>query len=248
MKTGVKILIGVGAAGAAAVGYYFWKLNSIDNGQLTMDNSKNTLNRLLETLPAPTKAPATEVQQTQVAKVVAMLNQSGAQAVPIVGQILGGIALVAGFIANGYAKAKAIKDQGAQVDEANRQLIIQNVELDDAIRQSTQQVNAINTEITRLGLSGIELSGLSDFLKKTFTPAKYQQNILDDKVEQNKQLQASAEQKLKTLESIEAELKRVYERLTGGKNLQKVLLIGGGVTVGLTVLYFLNDYFKWIKL
>lgn len=173
---------------------------------------------------------------------------AGAQAVPIVGQVLGAVALVSGYLASAYAKSKAIKQQSAQVDEANRLLIIQNAELDDSISKSHAQVNAINSEIARLGLSGVQLNGLTDFLKKTFTPAKYEAGILNDKVEQNKQLQTSAEQKISTLESIESELKRVYNKLTGGTNLQKVLVIGGSIAVGATILYFLNEKYKLVKL
>jgi len=169
-----------------------------------------------------------------------------ANAVPGVGQVLSAIALVSGLIAGARAKSNSIKEQSGQVDVANRDLIVLNAELDDSITKANQQINEVNTELTRMGLNGYQLNGFSDFLKKTFTPVRYQQGILDDKVAQNKQLQASAEQKIKSLEAIETELKRVYDKLTGGKTLQNVLLWGGGVAVGLTILYFLNEKFKWV--
>lgn len=169
-----------------------------------------------------------------------------AQAVPVVGQILGGLAIVAGFIASSQAKSKAIKAQGSEVDKANVELIAQNAELDDMISQSQRQIQSINSEITRLGLSG--LNGFTDFLKKTFTPAKYQQGILEDKVAANQRLTKEAEQKVTVLQGYQKQLQTLYDKLTGGKTIQRTLLIGGSVAVGLTILYFLNDHFKWIKL
>lgn len=172
----------------------------------------------------------------------------GAQAIPVIGQILGGLALIGGYLLQARAKAKSIKAQGAQVDTATVELQIQNAELDGMINNSNASLNNIKSEIGRLGLSGAALDGFSDFLKKTFTPARYQQSILDDKIQNYDALLKQMEAKISILQDLQNELNALYEKLTRGKNLQKALLIGGGIAIGLTALYFLNQKFKWFKL
>lgn len=170
------------------------------------------------------------------------------QAIPVVGQILGGLALIGGLILNARAKAKAAKAQSADVDVATASLQIQNAELDSMMANAQRTIANIKSEINRLGLNGTALDGFGDWLKKTFTPGRYQEGILQDKTAYYNQLVSEVENKIGVLEQAETELKRLYDQLTGGKNFQKILLIGGGVAVGLGVLYFLNEKFKWIKI
>jgi hypothetical protein len=171
----------------------------------------------------------------------------GAQALPVAGQILGGIALISGFIAGASAKAKAAKEQGAQIDAATVDLLQQNSQLDTMLRQSQQQVTDIKNEMNRLGLNGAALDGISDWLKQTFTPGAYQQSIVNDKTTNYNNLLSQVEGKISVLQQLESELKSLYDQLTGGKILQNLLLIGGSLAIGLGALYLLNDKFKWIK-
>lgn len=170
-----------------------------------------------------------------------------ATAVPVVGQILGGLALIGGMIATSRAKAKAAKDAGAQIDAATVELLQQNTQLDSMLVQAQKALTDVKSEINRLGLAGTSLDGFADWLSKTFTPGKYQANITADKQTNFNNLLAQVEQKIGVLQQMETELKRLYDQLTGGKTLQKVLVIGGSVALGLTALYFLNEKFKWIK-
>lgn len=169
------------------------------------------------------------------------------QALPVVGQILGGIALIGGYIVAARAKAKAVKDQATQVDAATVELLQQNSALDTMLATGQNKLAEIKAEINRLGLSGTALGGFADWLSKTFTPARYEQNILNDKTATYNNLLQQVENKIGMLQQMETELKRLYDQLTGGKTLQKVLVIGGSVALGLTALYFLNEKFKWIK-
>jgi len=194
-------------------------------------------------------AQATTAIATTGASLAASLVAAGvaSQAIPVVGQILGGIALISGFIAGARAKAKAAKEQGAQIDAATVDLLQQNSQLDTMLRQAQQQVSDIKSEMNRLGLNGAALDGFGDWLKKTFTPGAYQQSIVADKTENYNQLLSQVESKIGILQQFETELKNLYSKLTGGKNLQTALVIGGSVAVGLGVLYFLNEKYKWIK-
>lgn len=170
------------------------------------------------------------------------------QALPVIGQILGGIALVGGYILSARAKAKAAKEQGAQIDTATVQLLQQSSELDGMLLQAQKSLTEVRSEIIRLGLSGTALGGFSDWLAKTFTPGKYQARITADKQANYETLLNQVEQKITKLQSIETELNGLYDKLTSGKTLQKALLIGGGLALGLTAFYFLNEKYKWIKL
>lgn len=81
MKTGAKILIGAGAIGV--VGYLLYKkfgaqLNlslPLISEQPKALTPQEKFDKIIEALPAPTKAPATAEQQAQTAKIVAMLYQ-----------------------------------------------------------------------------------------------------------------------------------------------------------------------------
>lgn len=171
----------------------------------------------------------------------------GAQFIPVVGQILGGIALIGGFILTMRAKAKAARDQAAQVDVATVELLQQNAQLDTMLRQAQSEVVNIKNEMNRLGLNGAALNGFTDWLKQTFTPGKYEESVLNDKVANYNNLLKQVESKIGVLEQFEAELKTLYNKLTGSKDLQKALLIGGSVAVGLGIAYFLNEKYKWFK-
>lgn len=176
-----------------------------------------------------------------------------AQAVPVIGTILGAIAIVGGYLLAAKAKSKAIKAQASEVDKANTALIIENAELDIMISDVENKITNINTELTKAGLNG--LGSVKTFLKKallpvvaTFTNVRDQKGILEDKQSMNARLTKEADAKISLLETYENQLQSLYDKLTSGKNLQKVLLIAGGVAVGATILWFLNNHFKWVKL
>lgn len=171
---------------------------------------------------------------------------AGAQAIPVVGQVLGAVALVAGFIAAARAKSKAAKAGQKQVDQANIELLAANAEIDRNIATAQNEILKVNTELARLGLQGVPLNGFGDWLKKTFTPGRYQEGILADKVKENERLQKLYDEKILVLENAKGQLETIYNQLTGRKQTQTLLLWGGGLLVGGSILYGVAKYFKWI--
>lgn len=169
-----------------------------------------------------------------------------AQAIPVVGQVLGAVALVAGFIANARAKSKAAKASQKEVDKANIELIAANAEMDRNIATAQNEILKVNTELARLGLQGVQLNGIGTWLKKTFTPGKYQEGILADKVKENERLQKLYDDKIVVLEQTQSQLQTIYNKLTAGKNSQTILLWVGGTLLGGSILYGVAKYFKWI--
>lgn len=168
-----------------------------------------------------------------------------AQAVPVVGQVLGAIALVAGFVAKARAKAKAFKAESKNVDAANIELIKQNAELDGYLRVGQNEVNKIESELLKLGVKTQPLNGFGDWLKKTFAPGKYQEDIYNDKVKENTRLAALVEDKTNMLATMQTQLQNLYDTLTGAKTKRIVLYTGAGIGV-LAALYLLNKKFNWI--
>lgn len=171
---------------------------------------------------------------------------AGTQPIPVVGQILGAVAVIAGFIAKARARAKAAKAQSKEVDKATIELVAANQELDSMTLQSNLQLQQIQNELNKLGLNGID--GFGDWLKKTFTPGKYQEDILNDKVKNYQKLEAQVEAKITNLQNIQNQLQALADKLTRGKTLQRTLLIGGGIALGVTLFYFLNQKYKWVKI
>lgn len=217
------------------------QLGSIDAGQLAITAASTASASIAAAVASGAVAAGTATGAAGVLIAAGV----GAQAVPIIGTVLGALAIIGGYLLLAKSKSKAIKSQFAEVDQANAALIIENAELDAMIIESENKITAINTDLTKAGLNGLE--SLKTFLKKTITPVRYQQGILENKQQTYNRLTKEADEKISLLETYQTQLQTLYDKLTGGKNLQKVLLIGGSVAVGATILWFVN-HFKWIKL
>lgn len=169
------------------------------------------------------------------------------QVVPVVGQIAGAVLLVTGYIIAARAKAKNIKAQTANVEQQKaeaRQLLAQ---LDAQVVQANNSKANIVADLQKLGANVSGLHGFGDWLKKTFAPGAYQEDLLKQATGDLAQLQQTIEQRIGYLEQIEKELTTLYDRLTNMK-LKRGILWGVGIAGALTGLYFLNKEFKWIKL
>lgn len=172
---------------------------------------------------------------------------TAAQVIPIVGQIIGGIAILTGIIAQNVAKAKTIKSNIANVEQQQADLRTQIVDLDKLVVQADASKANILADMQRLGLSG-GLGSFSTFLKKTFTPGKYYGNILEDANAEVTRLQAAVDERIAYLDTIKTELTDLYDQLITGKRFQKILLWSGVGVATLGTLYLLNEKYKWIKL
>jgi hypothetical protein len=155
-----------------------------------------------------------------------------AQAVPVVGQVLGGIALVAGFIATSQAKAKSIKSSVREVDAQNAELRLQSVEVDKQIVQANTLKQSIQSQITALGLQGTHgLGSITGWLKETFTPAKVAQEQLTRSTTENNSLVNQINGKIAVLQNILTEFEALKAKFIKANTTQKVLAIGGTVIV-----------------
>jgi hypothetical protein len=175
-----------------------------------------------------------------------------AETVPVIGTILGSVAIIAGFIATQRAKVKSIKsslaDATAQRDALNRQ----NNELDQMIVDASNQRDSIINQINNIGI-GVNsnavagLGSLSDWLSKTFTPGKYYGAQIDDVNSQIVALTNTVESKIGVMQQIQQQLTDLGDQLTGGMFTQKVgkyLLWGAGGMAAAFGLYYLYKYFK----
>lgn len=167
----------------------------------------------------------------------------GAQAIPVAGQVLGAIAIVAGFLARGRAKAKAIKAERKLVEEQNNELKVLSVELDYNIAQAAAKQNEIVAELQRLGItinSGVNgLDGIGTWFKKTFAPGAYEKGLLKNAQNENATLQSQVENKINVLENMKNDLQRLYDTLTRGVTNQNLILYGGISAVVLGLLFIL---------
>lgn len=171
-----------------------------------------------------------------------------AQAVPVIGTIAGAVALLSAGILRVRGKAKAGQATSAQLRS-------QIAEVDALITQGNNNKANILAEMNRLGLSGLALDGFGDWLKKTFTPARYYGNEAAG-------LTAELENKIATAQALQTELETLQARLTKGKaaglpavinNLfspsvsptaKKVIVYGGGALIIGTTLYFIIKKIK----
>jgi len=190
--------------------------------------------------------------QTTVKLLTPLLGVATAsQVVPIAGQVIGVIAITAGFIASAQAKAKAIKGQKEEVDAQNQQLRELNGQYDQALAQTVDSQRQINMKLQALnGLSG--LGSLKTFFQKTFTPAKYAQGQLNESLAENERLTNQINEKDEALKALNENLQQLFDQLTKGifkQNTKQILIyagIGLGVAGALFGLYLLADNNKWI--
>ena len=79
-------------------------------------------------------------------------SAAAAQALPVIGQIAGTVAVVAGLIARSRSKVNALKAKKEEVDAVNQELRLQNVELGKGIADTYSQMQSIDLELQRIGL------------------------------------------------------------------------------------------------
>lgn len=167
-----------------------------------------------------------------------------ATTVPVVGAIAGTVAIIAGVIAAQRAKVKQIKSSVADLSEQKAFLQRQENELDQSIANArASQVNIVQ-QLQSLGLKP-SLSGLSDWLKKTFTPAKYYTAQAGSLQSEVAQLLSTVEQKISLLASMQQELEQLAASLQGGivfKQWAKVGLYAGGAALVGFILYRLYKH------
>jgi hypothetical protein len=173
---------------------------------------------------------------------------TAAAVVPVIGAIAGAVAIVAGLIANQRAKTKAIKSSLADAETQRVELMRQNNELDQAIYNTAASAQTIIDQIRKItGSQPQQLNGFNDWLKKTFTPAKYYGEKIEQAATDIDSLTAQAEGKINILSSMQSELQQLADTLTEGKNLQvlkKVLLYGG---ISVAAGYGLYELIKYLR-
>ena len=154
------------------------------------------------------------------------------QAVPVVGTILGAVAITAGLIARAQGKAKAIRGSGKEVDAQNTDLRVQSADLDNQINDITALKNQIVSQIKGLGVNAnvSGLGSLTSFFKDVFTPGKVAQSNLNKSNEENTRLIAEVNAKISTLQTLLDQFEALKAQFIKISTQQKIL-IGGGVTI-----------------
>ena len=144
------------------------------------------------------------------------------QAAPVVGQVLGAIALIAGLVARARAKKKAFDEQRAQVEVQNSEMRNLIAEMDTAIAQIERQLQASLVQIN-------QLSGLGGWFNRTFRPGKTAEREYNAAVSANEQLKRDLEMRMSTAEQLTQGLVQVLEKLTnvqGNRAAQNAVLFG----------------------
>lgn len=175
------------------------------------------------------------------------VGTTAAATIPVVGQIAGAVAIIAGLVARQRAKSKAIKSSLSDVESQRLALQQQNNELDQMIADASMQRNVIVAEIQRLGISGGGLNGLKDWWQKTFAPEKYYGAKIDMTVADIASLESAAQQKIGTLQNIQQQLQDLGDQLTEGQFTNKLgrYLVYGTIGIGtLFALYYLIKYLR----
>lgn len=185
----------------------------------------------------------------------------GAQAVPVVGNILGAVAILAGGIALAINKRKAGQSSVASVEAQQTEVRNQIAQLDQLIAQAEAKKTAILNDISRLGLSLSGLGSLKSWWKTTVLPVvapkKYYANATTSANNVLATLQTQLDTKIAYAKSLQAELENLQAQLVMGQaaglpsvinNLfpdsvsptaKKVIVYGSGAVALSTVLYFL---------
>jgi hypothetical protein len=163
----------------------------------------------------------------------------GAQAVPVIGTVLGGLALIGGALLAGRAKAKAIKGQISEVNQQTSQYQSALNDLDNAISKTEQAKAQALAELKRLGIfSGLNgMGSIGSWIKQTFTPGAYYGDKLANA---NTQLEIVSNQynaRLEYAAQLETDLKTILKQLTSAK-LKKAAIVGGLVIGSATLIYF----------
>lgn len=145
------------------------------------------------------------------------------QAAPVVGQVLGAIALIAGLVARARAKKKAFDEQRSQVEVQNSEMRNLIAEMDTSIAQIERQLQASLVQIN-------QLSGLgSSWFNRTFRPGKTAEREYNAAVSANEQLKRDLETRMGTAEQLTQGLVQVLEKLTnvqGNRAAQNAVLFG----------------------
>ena len=145
------------------------------------------------------------------------------QAVPVIGQVLGAIALIAGLFASARAKKKAFDEQRSQVEVQNSEMRNLIAEMDTSIAQIERQLQASLVQIN-------QLSGLgSSWFNRTFRPGKTAEREYNAAVSANEQLKRDLETRMGTAEQLTQGLVQVLEKLTnvqGNRAAQNAVLFG----------------------
>jgi DNA-binding protein H-NS len=156
-----------------------------------------------------------------------------AQAVPVVGTVLGGVALVAGAIAkliSARSEARAINKQAKGFEQAITLLRQKNTEADMAITQGNAVLESVKKQIQDTGLDGLD-----GWFKNTFFPRKAAKENLNDAVKKYNatypELEAALNEKLTVLETMQAQFTALQSKLTTNKNVLKY----GGIALAVIV-------------
>lgn len=172
------------------------------------------------------------------------------QTVPVVGTVLGAVALIGAGIAKllgGRKAAKALDKQRGQVNAALAAIVAANVEADKQIVLAETELAKVQAQLKQYGLSGLgclcDQPQLGSWFQRTFTPKKNAKKNLDKAVKRYNKLfpeyEADLNEKITYLESLQTQLKQVQAKLTGAKTVTQaggyalaiaaVLLIGGAL-------------------
>lgn len=167
-----------------------------------------------------------------------------AQALPVIGNIAGAVAVITGLLARQVSKSKTLNAGYKEVETYRAELQQQSNELDVMVSDATSQKVYLITQAAKVDPG---LSGFGDWLKKTLTPQKYYAAKIQTATASIEQLQGDIKQKIGTLEDIRSELVSLGQRLTKGNfdlvlsdegTMTKILLYGGLTLAGAATIYF----------
>jgi hypothetical protein len=144
----------------------------------------------------------------------------GAQAVPVVGTILGAVALAAAGVAkllSARKVAKGLHKEKEKLYQAISAIKAANGDADKIIAELQAKISQVNAQLKQSGLSGLD-GRFGTWIKKTFTPKRYAEKELtkaqtayDD---QYPKLEAELNTKIATIQKMQSDFDRLQARFT----------------------------------
>ena len=174
---------------------------------------------------------------------------AASSAVPVIGWVAAAVAVAAGFIAKGFAKAKAIKETRKEVQVQNLELSTLAAELDNNISELNLKRSSIYAALNNLGLNQ-NLSGLNGLLANIFTPGKVEEKKLNNATDENKRLNDEVNKKIAILEALQNDFKSIQDTFvkastevqkaaTTKSNIETGVIIGGSALILGSIAYLI---------
>jgi prefoldin subunit 5 len=159
----------------------------------------------------------------------------GAQAVPVVGTILGAVALAAAGVAKLLSARKVAKGLHKEKEKLYQAIDLirkANGDADKIIGDLQAKISQVNAQLKQSGLGSLE-GRFGTWIKKTFTPKKYAEKETKKAVatydDQYPKLEAELNTKIATIQKMQVDFDRLQQQFTkrSSSSILNNLLPGG---------------------